>query len=81
MIILCVLSIYKYISNTFKFKLYFLIYVFAYFYCMNGLIACMSVYHLCAWSLWRSQEGTRSLGTGVTGGCEPLSTGKHPGPL
>lgn len=70
----------QYISNTFKFKLYFLIYVFAYFYCMNGLIACMSVHHLCAWSLW-SEECTRYPGTGVTGGCEPLSAGDHLGPL
>lgn len=24
-----------------------------------------------AWCLWRSEEGVESLGTGVTGGCEP----------
>ena len=29
--------------------------------CRGVLPACMSVYHMCAWCLWRSEEG-KSLG-------------------
>jgi hypothetical protein len=30
----------------------------------------MHFYHMCTWSLWRSDEGIKSPGTGVTGACE-----------
>ena len=39
--------------------------------CLCALPACMYVYHVCAWCLWRPEEGIRSPGTGVTDGCEP----------
>lgn len=32
----------------------------------------MTVYHECAWCLWRSDEGTGSPGKGVKDGCVPL---------
>jgi hypothetical protein len=32
----------------------------------------MFIRHMCAWSLWWSEEGIRSPRTGVTGGCEPM---------
>ena len=36
------------------------------------LFAYMSVYHMCAWGLKRSEEGIRSPGTGVKEGCKLL---------
>ena len=38
--------------------------------CMNVLLACLSVYHMHAWSLQKPEEGIRTPGTGVTDGCE-----------
>ena len=35
------------------------------FMCVRGLSICMCIYLLCTWSLWRSEEGIGSPGTGV----------------
>ena len=42
---------------------------------MGILFACVSVHHWHAWSLWRSEEGTRCPGTRVT------DWALNPGPL
>ena len=46
------------------------IFMFTYFMCMIVLFMCISLYHMCAWCLWRSEEGVGSLGTGVVDECE-----------
>lgn len=38
--------------------------------CMDVLSACMSVYYMQAWYLWRSEEDTGFFRTGVTEGCK-----------
>lgn len=38
---------------------------------MNVLSTCVSIYHRHAWCLWKTKEGIRSPGAGVTEGCEP----------
>lgn len=43
-----------------------------YYHHVNILPACISVQHLCAWSLWRSKSGIRSPGTPIAGACDPL---------
>lgn len=43
---------------------------------MNALPACLSVYHVCAWILQRSEEDFRSPETGVMVGCEPRSSAR-----
>lgn len=35
------------------------------------MLMCMYVHHVCAWCPQRSEDGIRSLGTGVTEGCKP----------
>lgn len=35
------------------------------------LPAYMSVYYMCAWCLWRPEEGVGASGIGVKDGCEP----------
>lgn len=47
-------------------------YYFSFSICMNVLLACIYVYYVYAWCMWRTKEGTRSLENGITGGCEPL---------
>lgn len=37
---------------------------------MGVLPALVSVYHMCAWSVQRPEEGTRSPGNGITDACE-----------
>lgn len=44
------------------------------FYVHKWIFACMYVYHAHVWCLRKSEEGTVSLGTGVTDDCE-LSRG------
>ena len=56
-------------SFCFRFKNLFML--------MNVLPACVPVSHVCAWCLWRSEEGIGSPETGVTDDCEP----PYPGPL
>lgn len=54
-----------------------------YFMCMDVWPACYAcVHHLCAWCMWRPEEGIGAPGTGVTGaackppcGCWELSPG------
>lgn len=48
------------------------IYLLFYVVCKSVLITRMSMYHRCAWCQWRSEEGVRSPGTGIRGGCELL---------
>lgn len=40
------------------------------FMCMDVLPVCISVYHMHAWCLWRSEEDIISLGTRVIDSCE-----------
>jgi hypothetical protein len=43
------------------------------------LPACTFVHHMCTWLPWRWGEGVRSLGTGVSRGCElPCDIGSEP---
>ena len=60
------------------FKSILCVWVFVYVY---G--CCMSVLHICAWSLWRPEDSLRSSGTEVTGNCEmPCGCWDlNPGPL
>ena len=37
---------------------------------MSILPACMSVHHVCAWCLWRSEDDVGSSGAGDTSVCE-----------
>lgn len=41
------------------------------FVCLSVLLACMCTYHVQVCLLWGPEEGTESLGTRVTGSCEP----------
>lgn len=43
------------------------------FYVIGILFTCMSMYRVHAWSWQRSEEGLRSLETGVTEGCVNLT--------
>lgn len=38
--------------------------------CISVWSACMSVYHICAWRPWESEEGSGFPGTGVRHACE-----------
>lgn len=42
------------------------------------LHACMYVPHMCVWCPWKPEEGVRTLGTGITDGCEPLCGCREP---
>lgn len=43
---------------------------FLFLFLCECLLACMSMYHVYGWSLWRSEDDFRSPGTGVTGSYE-----------
>lgn len=43
---------------------------FILFYGLSALSACVSVYHMHAGCLWRSEEGNGSPGAGIVDGCE-----------
>jgi hypothetical protein len=55
---------------VFSFLILFTLFGFVCLCTKNGLPACMHVYHGHTWYLWKSEEGVRSPGTGVTDGCE-----------
>lgn len=42
---------------------------------------CMTVYHVCAWYLWRPEEGTGYPETEITDGCELPHGGWEPNPV
>ena len=49
---------------------------------MNALPTCVRVYHVQALCLWKSEEGLRAIGTGVSDGCgPPMVLGTELGPL
>jgi hypothetical protein len=45
--------------------------LFIYLMCISVLSACMCMFHVHDYCPWRLGKGIRSLGTGVTDGCEP----------
>lgn len=49
--------------------------------CMNALPTCVHVHRVHAWCLWKSEEGLRVIGTGVSHGCgTPMVLRTEPGP-
>jgi hypothetical protein len=58
---------YTHIPHTFYLFIYNF-YVYGWFFFL--WLACMSVYHICAWCPGKPEEGVRFSGTGVTDSCE-----------
>lgn len=60
----------RWVTSSFSFLGFLSLQSIYYFVCESVLITCMSMYHRCAWCLWRSEDSVRVPGTAVMNGCE-----------